>query len=174
MKTSPSEATVAERKGLMRGPANLTQRLVQWLISVSGVLQLALLALPRVAHAQFNYTIKTNGGTTNVTITGYTGSGGAVVIPQTIAGLAVTSIGNSAFTNNGSLTNVTISDSVTSIGSSAFSSCSNLTGITIPDGVTTRARFVATFVISGSHAWNPISAFNAPITNSRMEMVPPW
>ena len=47
-----------------------------------------------VVEAQFNYTT-TNG---TITITGYTGSGGAVTIPDTINGLPVTSIGDWAFT----------------------------------------------------------------------------
>ena len=47
---------------------------------------LMLLALPAPVQAQFNYT--TNNGT--ITITGYTGSGGAVTIPSTINGLPVT------------------------------------------------------------------------------------
>ena len=49
----------------------------------------------------------------------------------------ITTIGNHAFGNCSSLTNVTIPDSVTTIGSQAFGGCSNLTSITIPDSVTT-------------------------------------
>ena len=56
-------------------------------------LLLLLLTLPAVVQAQFNYT--TNNGT--ITITGYTGPGGAVAIPDTINGLPVTSIGDYAF-----------------------------------------------------------------------------
>ena len=52
---------------------------------------LLLLTLPAVVQAQFNYT--TNNGT--ITITGYTGPGGAVAIPDTIDGLPVTRIGGS-------------------------------------------------------------------------------
>ncbi len=55
-------------------------------------------------------------------------------IPATVGGVAVTSIGNYAFSSN-HLTSVTIPDSVTTIGDSAFSS-NQLTSVTIPDAVT--------------------------------------
>ena len=48
----------------------------------------------------------------------------------------VTSIGNEAFRNCGSLTSVMIGNGVTSIGSSAFENCSSLTSVTIPNSVT--------------------------------------
>ena len=48
---------------------------------------------------------------------------------------SVTSIGNWAFLNCTSLTNIIISEKVTSIGSGAFSSCWSLSSIIIPDGV---------------------------------------
>lgn len=54
------------------------------------LLLLLLLTLPAVVEAQFDYTI--NEGT--ITITGYTGSGGAVAIPGTINGLPVTESGS--------------------------------------------------------------------------------
>jgi hypothetical protein len=84
------------------------------------------------------------------TITGYTGPGGAVVIPSSIDGVAVTAIGNGAFYNCAALTSVTIPESVTSIGAyyftsssygdiisfqrayGAFDNCSGLTSVTIP------------------------------------------
>jgi len=80
--------------------------------------------------------------TTNIgaiTITGYVGPRSGVtnvVIPDTINSYPVTSIGDSAFYNCYSLTNVVIGNSVTSIGAQAFRSCTNLTSITIPDSVT--------------------------------------
>lgn len=70
------------------------------------------------------------------TITDYDGTNGPkdVVIPSTIEGVAVTSIGNSAFESK-SLTSVIIPDSVTSIGIDAFA-WNSLTSLNIPDSVT--------------------------------------
>src|SRR6266436_2482748 len=95
-------------------------------------LALALLALPAVVQAQFNYT--TNNGA--ITITGYTGPGGVVTIPDTINGYPVTSIGDAAFYYGSTVTSVTIPTSVTSIGGSAFFFCTSLTSVTIPNSVT--------------------------------------
>ena len=95
---------------------------------------LVLWTLPATlpAQAQFNYT--TNNGT--ITITGYTGPGGAVTIPSTIDGLPVTTIGDYAFSWCSDLTSVTIPNSVTTIGESAFASCISLTSVTIPNSIT--------------------------------------
>src|SRR5690606_15484699 len=88
-----------------------------WLLSL-------LLLLPAAVQAQdFTYTI--NSG--SVTITGSTGPGGAVVIPDTLEGLPVTRIASQAFKNKNSLTSITIPDSVTRIGYQAFYGCSSLT-----------------------------------------------
>ena len=59
-----------------------------------------------------------------------------VIPPTTPEGGRVTVIGRSAFRYYGSLTSVTIPDSVTAIGEEAFSGCSSLTSVTIPDSVT--------------------------------------
>ena len=87
----------------------------------------------------FIYT--TNAGNT-LTITGYTGSGGAVTIPTRINNLVVTGIGNgedSVF--SASLNSVTIPGSVTSIGAHAFSGCASLTGVEIGTNVASIGEF---------------------------------
>ena len=53
-----------------------------------------------------------------------------VVLPSTLEGKPVTSIGYMAFYNCSSLTSIELPSSVTSIGRSAFSWCSSLTNIT--------------------------------------------
>lgn len=71
-----------------------------------------------------------------ITITGYLGAGGSVVIPETIGGYSVTSIGDSAFYYCQGVSDVTIPDSVNFIEDTAFYSCRGLTNVTIPDSVT--------------------------------------
>jgi hypothetical protein len=110
--------------------SNLIHRSVR--TSATWLLPFLLLLLAAVAHAQFTYT--TNNRT--ITITGYTGPGGAVTIPSTINGLPVTSIGHWAFSWCSSLARVTIPKSVASIGDSVFYYCWSLSSITIPDSVT--------------------------------------
>jgi hypothetical protein len=71
----------------------------------------------------------------SITITGWSGAYGALVIPSVINGKPVTAIGNSAFSGS-SITSVAIPSSVTSIGDSAFYSCTGLTSVTLPSSVT--------------------------------------
>ncbi len=61
---------------------------------------------------------------------------GDLIIPDTIDGFPVTSIGNYAFWYCTDLTRVTIPDSVTSIGTFAFEGCASLTSVTLPNSVT--------------------------------------
>ncbi len=85
------------------------------------------LLLPAVVQAQFSFI--TNSG--SIIITGYTGSGGAVVVPDMTNGLPVTSIGGGAFENKTSVTSVTLGTNLTSIGSAAFRWCHGLTNVTL-------------------------------------------
>src|SRR5437773_7203246 len=94
----------------------------------------ALVLVGELQAQDFTYT-NTNG---TITITGYTGPGGDVVIPGTIDGLPVTSIGDGAlsFINNlsdrsnltglSNMTSVTIPDGVTNLGEGAFAGCLTL------------------------------------------------
>ena len=120
----------------------------------------------------YTYTFSNN----TVTITGYTGSGGAVNIPSMINGLPVTAICSDAFANCNILTSVTIPASVTSIGDWAFLSCTNLTTVTITPGVTrigtgtflncvrlTSLTFPASVVSIGDFAFLCCTALNSVV-----------
>lgn len=71
----------------------------------------------------------------NVSITGYTGGGGPVVIPETINGEEVVMIDHRAFFASG-ITSISLPTGLVSIGSYAFGECSSLASVTIPDTVT--------------------------------------
>src|ERR1035437_2342899 len=97
------------------------------------LVQICLLAavwlLPAVVQAQFTFT--TNNGA--ITITGYTGTNGNVIIPNIINGYPVTSIGwfyaySYAYTGP---TNITIPANVTNIASGAFAYLTSLTAIMV-------------------------------------------
>jgi hypothetical protein len=94
------------------------------------VLTLFLLLTASVAKAQFAYI--TNGSA--IAITGYFGGSNVVIIPSTISGMPVTSIGEIAFYNRLDVSTVTIPNSVISVGAKAFLGC-GLTSIVIPDSV---------------------------------------
>jgi hypothetical protein len=93
---------------------------------------MAMLLFPAVVEAQFSYI--TNNGT--ITITGYTGPGGMVIIPDTINDLPVTAIGDWSFSSPSDLISITIPNSVISIGYGAFFHCATLTNVTMGNGVT--------------------------------------
>jgi hypothetical protein len=95
--------------------------------------QFLLWVLPISAQAQFNFVTNVDN---TITITGYTGSGGNVVIPSSTNGYPVTTIGAEAFFNKTNLTGVTIPNTVTSFGEFAFCDCSGLTSVAIPNSVT--------------------------------------
>lgn len=66
------------------------------------------------------------------TITGYTGTDTAVVIPAQIGEYTITSIGSDAFKNNTTLISVSMPDTLETIGSYAFYKCTNLKAVVIP------------------------------------------
>ena len=85
-------------------------------------------------ESEFSYTTGSDG---TVTITKYNGSASNVEIPDTIAGKAVTAIGDEAFAENENLLSVTIPASVKSIGDYAFDVCCNLASIKFNEGLET-------------------------------------
>jgi len=87
----------------------------------------------------WTYTVSNN----QATITGYTGAGGAVLIPSEVNGIPVVRAGNNesqeaifGWSGNNTVTSITIPNSVTSIGKFAFYKCNALNSITIPNSVT--------------------------------------
>jgi len=97
-----------------------------------GLLVIALLVSTVPMRAQFNYTTNNN----TLTLTQYTGSGGAVVIPNTVGALPVTAVGSAAFYQVSALTSVTFGTNVTTIAPNAIFQCPSLASVSIPAGVT--------------------------------------
>ena len=94
-----------------------------------------------LTEGDYIYTIS-NGG---VTITKVAATiSGDIIIPSTLGGYPVTSIGDEALSSCRRLTSVTIPDSVTSIGYDAFHNCSSLTSVSLGNSVTS----------IGSHAFD--------------------
>lgn len=99
---------------------------------------LAMLACSVVVYAategNFEYSV-INGN--EAKITGYSG-GGQLVIPATLGGYPVTTIGSCAFCDNRSITGeLTIPSNIKTIERRAFEDCHGLTGLTIENGVKT-------------------------------------
>ena len=119
-----------------------------------------------------NFSWSLEGG--NITINGYTGTGGAVTIPAAIHGYPVRIISAEAF-HDRNLSNVNIPNSVTHIGMRAFSQ-NGLTSVNIPSSVTYigYAAFAWTLLTSvnippsvthlgsGAFSWVPLTSVNIP------------
>ena len=84
------------------------------------------------ARYTFQYSVYRN----SVTIAGYFGPGGKVIIPAVVKGRPVTRIGPNAFAST-KITQIAIPNTVTSICEYAFAYCGLLTSIRIPDSVVT-------------------------------------
>lgn len=103
---------------------------------------LFILGTDSVSAAQEgDYTYTTSGSPVYATVTGYTGSGGAISIPSTLGGYPTAVLGSKAFYQSSTLTSVTIPDSVTAIGIESFFECTRLTSVNIPENVTAIGAF---------------------------------
>lgn len=103
------------------------------LVLFSTVLMVLLIGVYQKAQAapeDFSYQIGIDGG---LSITGYSGASGDLVVPQQIDGKQVTSIAKEAFFNNGRIVRVILPEGLTKIGASAFQGTKYLEEITLPN-----------------------------------------
>jgi len=84
-------------------------------------------------YTHYDYTLDSNN---NATITKYYGNASALILPETIDGYTVTTIGSNVFKNNKNLYSVFIPDTVTTIGYDAFLGCTNLTTVQLSKNLT--------------------------------------
>ena len=120
----------------------------------------SILLAPLAAQSFGDFAYSSDGAA--ITITGYTGAGGAVMVPGTIAGLPVKSIGEDAFRNKISITSVTLPVGVTNIGASAFWRCTRMTEIELPDSLAS----------IGTWAFNECESLSSVIIPSGVTVIP--
>lgn len=70
-------------------------------------------------------------------IVGYTGTAQGIIIPESLDGTPVRSIGTEAFFMNDKLTSAVIPEGVTMIGAGAFKYCTGLENISLPESLVT-------------------------------------
>lgn len=118
----------------------------------------SLLTLAPLVPLRAQYIYETNNNA--ITITRYTGTGGTVTIPNFINNLPVTTIGNSAFTNCYSLTQVTVPGNVSLIDYQAFAFCTNLASVTLSSGLVTIGSYAFGVCFKLTHITLPNSVTN--------------
>ena len=94
------------------------RKTISFLVSVC--LILTLIAVP-VSATGGVWSIDTKGN-----ITGYTGTETVLIVPESVSGITVTGIGDSAFEKNTRITEITLPNTCTYVGNSAFKNCTNL------------------------------------------------
>ncbi|HEY3853347.1 MAG TPA: leucine-rich repeat domain-containing protein [Verrucomicrobiae bacterium] len=96
-------------------------------------------------------------------VTGYDGPGGPVIVPATINGVAVTSIGQMAFEGS-SITSITLPESLADIGYFAFAYCGNLTNLYFAGNAPTVGLWTfadaspTAYYLPGTAGWEGFSA----------------
>jgi PKD repeat protein len=119
--TGPSPAHTYTNAGSFQPSLILTNNL--------GLIDVGVGPAVLVYTSPSQFQLATNNGV--ISILGYTGPGGAVIIPASLNGLPVGNIDGSAFYNLTTVTSIFIPLSVTSIGQGAFLYCQNLTNIDV-------------------------------------------
>ena len=114
---------------------SIGKKMLAWVLSlllitgcclVAGVPKDTVSAADTYTSGDYIYTLLDDG---TAEIVSYNGPGGNLVLPETLDGYPVTSIGNSAFEENQDLTGVVIPANITSVGYAAFSNCDNLVSV---------------------------------------------
>jgi hypothetical protein len=126
-------------------------------------LLLSWLALSSLRAGQFGpytYSISGTGNTAAITITQYDGNVagiGPADVPESIDGVPVIAIGDSAFSGNANLTELTLPTSITSIGNQAFYYCTGLKSVSLPSSITS---------IGNMAFFNCVGLTSLPLPNS--------
>ncbi len=107
--------------------------LVAFVFAISSILFTSIDCSTASAESDFTYTVLSDN---TIEITEYKGSDIDIVIPSTIDGYTVSSIGYSAMGQNKTVKSIYISDGITNIGNFAFTGCSSLETIRLPEGIT--------------------------------------
>lgn len=112
----------------------MCKRILSSILLIAVVLHcMALMPITTAADTEEGYTYTVSNGAAKIT------SGpksGHIVIPSTLGGYPVRTIGQFAFENCTDLTGVTLPSTLTLVDYKAFIGCSNLMEIVIPDSVT--------------------------------------
>jgi hypothetical protein len=114
-----------------------------------------------VVASNVTYTIANN----QTTVSGYTGTGGEVVIPDTLGGYPVVGIAANAFKDNTTITSVSMPNTVTTIGDYAFYGCTGLTSINLSTELTS----ISTYAFKNCTALTTLSlpaSLTSFVTNS--------
>lgn len=99
------------------------------------VTAMAILTLATMTSEAGDFRYSTNVDGLSIRITGYSGLGGEVFIPDSIGDLPVTLIDRQAFKGNTQIHSISIPDSVTEIEYQAFGNCVNLTTVDFGIGI---------------------------------------
>ncbi|TVR10017.1 MAG: leucine-rich repeat domain-containing protein [Planctomycetota bacterium] len=116
---------------------SISHKLSRYLTSI--VIVVIISCQPGIAAEASDYIYETSEDNT-ITITGYSGPGGDLVIPAEIEGKPVTAIGRLAFQGQETITSVRFPETLVSIDRLAFNSNTQLTDVYIPASVTHMAR----------------------------------